>query len=305
MTLIKSRIISAITLLAMLLLPWLPCHAQKYCQQVTAEFTDANAPENLKQLTVELLNKHLKAKKQQADIKLDNGSIVAKMPCNGNDVVRDYFYHEKFAIYETYDATELGVAIDRIARINDSLVENTYNYPLPFDKMLDRNFAYGACIGSCRIGYMEQFEALLKLPESRKLLPQDITLAFGIPEKGATAVPVFVVKTPKKSNPPVTIDMMKDAGTIRSFNKINYDVQLEFKSEYKATWEALTTKNANKSLAIMLGDRVLSCPTVLAPIANGKAAISANMDQSQAETMAQRINMSLPLEIVITEVKML
>ncbi|WP_294821994.1 hypothetical protein [uncultured Flavobacterium sp.] len=99
--------------------------------------------------------------------------------------------------------------------------------------------------------------------------------------------------------------MIKDVRTVLSLNKVHYNVQLEFKKEYKASWEAFTKKNSGKSLAIMLGDAVLSCPVLMAPIANGKAAIGGYMYEHDAEELAQRINFSLPLEILITEIKML
>lgn len=290
-----KRIISGAALVV-LMLSGCHGHAQKYCQQVTAQFTNADAPEELKKLTVERLIQNIKNKKQQADIKLEKGLIVAKMPCGGNKEVARYFPSEKFAIYETYEAAGLNEAIAGMAAISEG-------WGVPFGQVIDTHFAYGASIGSCPINRVIQFRTLADMPECKKLLPADLVFAFGVPEKDAKAVPVFAVKIVKDA--PITIDMMKDARTGLSFNKVHYNVELEFKNEYKAVWEAFTKKNSGKSLAIMLGDEVLSCPMLMAPIANGKAAISANMDKQQAEEMAQRINFSLPLELLISEVKML
>ncbi len=170
----------------MLLLSGVNCNAQKYCQQAKLEFTDANAPESLKKLTVERLNRNVNAKKQQAEIKLEDGIIVAKMTCDGNEATR-HFRSEKFAIYETYEAAELESAIAGIAKISDTR-------GVPFDQLTDTRFAYGASIGTCPINRMEQFKSLVNLPECKKLLPTDIIFAFGIPEKDAGSVPVFAVK---------------------------------------------------------------------------------------------------------------
>ncbi|MGQ3089101.1 SecDF P1 head subdomain-containing protein, partial [Flavobacterium sp.] len=207
-----------------------------------------------------------------------------------------YFPSEKFAICETYEVAEIRDAVAGMAAISES-------WGVPFDNLINNRFAYGASIGTCPINRIVQFRTLADMPECKKLLPADLAFVFGMPEKDANAVPVFAVKVVK--DPSITINMMKDARTSLSFNKVHHDVQLEFKKEYKTTWEAFTKKNSGRCVAIMLGDAVLSCPMLMAPIANGKAAISANMDKWQAEEMAQRINFSLPLEVLITEVKML
>ena len=279
-----------------LILSGVHCHAQKYCQQAKLEFTDANAPEALKKLTLERLIQNIKNKKQQADIQLLDGVIIAKIPCDGNEVLSRYFPSEKFAIGETYEVAEIKDAIEGMAAISE-------RWGVPFDNLIDPHFAQGASIGICPINRIVQFRTLADMTECKKLLPADLAFAFGMPEKDASAVPVFAIKVVK--DPPITITMMKDARTSLSFNEVHHDVQLEFKKEYKTTWEAFTKKNSGRCVAIMLGDAVLSCPMLMAPIANGKAAISANMDKWQAEEMAQRINFSLPLEVLITEVKML
>lgn len=288
------KIIAGIILVTTVL-SGIDCHAQKYCHQAKLEFTDANALPAMKQLTVEKLIQNVKKKKQQAEIKLENDVIVAKIVCGGESP-SSYFRSEKFAIYETYEAAELESALAGMASITESM-------GIPFEQLVDTHFAHGPSIGTCLITRMEQFKTLAELPETKKLLPDGFRFAFGIPEKGAKAVPIFAVKIVKDAL--ITIDMMKDARTGLSFNKVHHDVLLEFKNEYKPVWEAFTTKNSGRCVAIMLGDAVLSCPMLMAPIANGKAAIAANMDKQQAEQMAQRINFSLPLEVVITEVKML
>ena len=228
-------------------------------------------------------------------VKIENGVIVAKIPCDGVSP-STYFRSGKFAIYETYEAAGLVNALAGMASISADM-------GIPFEQLVDTHFAYGASIGTCLIMRMEQFEALVNLPEIKKLLPDGLSFAFGIPEKGAKSVPVFAVKIVKDA--PITVNMMNDAAITESRNGITYDVNLEFKKEYKKAWEELTQKNTNKCLAIMLGDEVLSCPMLMAPIANGKATIAANMDKQQAGEMAQRINFSLPLEVLITKVKML
>jgi hypothetical protein len=267
---------------------------QKYCQLVKLEFSDPDAPQELKERTVDRIKKNVQDKKQPIDIRIENGSIVAKMLCENN--AGKYFRSGRFTICETYNASELTKAIDGIAEISNSR-------GIPFDSLLDRNTALVASIGNCAVADRDLFIKFVNLPECKKLLPEDLILATGVPEEGGETVPVFAVKMTK--TPLITVDMMKNARTDLSYNEVNYDVLLEFKKEYKATWEALTKKNSGKCLAIMLGDDVLSCPMLMGPIANGKASISANMTKQQAEEMAQRINSSLPLEVVISEVKML
>ncbi|MEL1245915.1 hypothetical protein AAEO56_16695 [Flavobacterium sp. DGU11] len=288
------------------------CAQQPPCNQIKAEFTDHSATDAQKQATIELIGKRLKSKNLRADITIEKNMIIAKMPCEGSDKAPHCFYQDKFAIYETYETAELNAAMDAIGRVADSLADNAHEiangytaYVMRFEEMLDRKFADVAVIGVCPIIRTEEFMRLVSRPESKKLLPAGLSFVFGLPEKNAPGVLVYAIRAPDNAQPPVTIDMLEETDVQRSYNKINYDVMLEFKDKYIAAWEALTRKNTRKFLAIVLDGRVLSCPMVTAPIKGGKAAISGNMDRRQAETMAERITMSLPLEVLITEVKLL
>ncbi|AWH86488.1 hypothetical protein HYN59_15835 [Flavobacterium album] len=307
MTFIKNKI-AAFGIFFMLTLSG--CAQQPPCYQIKAEFTDRTASEKLKEATIEKIGKRLKERNLDADIKIENNTIIAKMPCEGSDKAPHCFYQDKFAIYETYQTAELNAAMDGIGRISDSIADNAPEiaegytaYVIRLEEILNREFAEGAVIGYCKTGRSEEFMKLVNLPQSKKLLPAGLSFVFGLPEKNQPAIAVYAVRNSDKA--PVTIYMLEETDVVRSYNKINYDVMLQFKDNYKAAWAALTRKNTQKFLAIVLDGRVLSCPMVTGPIEGGKAAISANMDRRQADAMAERINTSLPLEVLITEVKLL
>jgi hypothetical protein len=297
----NNRIKSSIAFLIFAILYGFLGHAQQRCYQIKADFTDPTASEEQKNTTIRTIGKRLEKMQMEAEIWLENGNIVARMPCEEQDKAMKCFHQDKFAIYETYKAEELDAAIEGLRDINDSVTSNAYGPS--FDQMLDRDFTGGASIGSCPIKYTYQFTRLVSLPESRELLPADLSFVFGVAEKDGLSVPVYAIK--KQEKPSITIDMIKEAGVERSFDGDHYDVMLDFKKEYKATWEALTTKNTQKFLTIMLDDRALICAMVTAPIKNAKTVVSMRMGLEEAKAMAERINMSLALKVLITEVKML
>ena len=79
------------------------------------------------------------------------------------------------------------------------------------------------------------------------------------------------------------------------------EVSLQFNSEGKDLFSAITTRNVNKPVAIFLDGQPISVPTVREPINDGRAVISGAFGIQEAKTLAQRLNagaLPVPVELV-------
>ena len=81
-------------------------------------------------------------------------------------------------------------------------------------------------------------------------------------------------------------------------------VAIEFTSEGKKKFADFTRRNVGEILAIVLDKKILSAPTVRAPILGGRAQIEGKFTPTDAQKLAEFLNagaLPAPLEIVRTE----
>jgi len=79
------------------------------------------------------------------------------------------------------------------------------------------------------------------------------------------------------------------------------EVVLEFDSDGKALFSAITEKNLNKPVAVVLDDFQISVPTVRDVIKDGKASITGDFNIKEAKLLAQRLNsgaLPVPIKLV-------
>lgn len=68
------------------------------------------------------------------------------------------------------------------------------------------------------------------------------------------------------------------------------EIDVEFSEEGKDLFAAITRENINKRLAIVLDGQVLSAPVIRSEIAGGKAQITGNFTEEEANVLAAKIN---------------
>lgn len=79
------------------------------------------------------------------------------------------------------------------------------------------------------------------------------------------------------------------------------EVSLQFDSEGKDLFKAITTRNVNKPVAIFLDGQPISVPNVREPILDGRAVISGAFSIQEAKTLSQRLNagaLPVPVELI-------
>jgi preprotein translocase subunit SecD len=66
-------------------------------------------------------------------------------------------------------------------------------------------------------------------------------------------------------------------------------VTVEFDAEGARTWSDFTTANVGNQVAILINGRVLSAPSIQAPITGGSAQISGNFTRDEADQLARQL----------------
>jgi preprotein translocase subunit SecD len=66
----------------------------------------------------------------------------------------------------------------------------------------------------------------------------------------------------------------------------SYDVEINFRKEAIKLWSDATKRNMNKTIALVLDDKVIFCPRVNESIESGKCIISGNFTENEVRTIA-------------------
>ena len=113
-----------------------------------------------------------------------------------------------------------------------------------------------------------------------KKLPVDLVFAPG-PQGGTDLKSLYALKLPGSLKVPRKSDIQ--TVTLEEGNREGtFDVLLSFKGEGGDKWAALTRANQGRSIAIVIGEEVVSAPRVMAEIKFGKCRISGNFSISEA-----------------------
>lgn len=80
---------------------------------------------------------------------------------------------------------------------------------------------------------------------------------------------------------PITNSMIEEV-SIEKNDYGSYNIKILLFSQYQKTWSKLTKENIDKSLAIVLDNKVIAFPKVMAEITSGYTAISGNFDKEQS-----------------------
>lgn len=100
-------------------------------------------------------------------------------------------------------------------------------------------------------------------------------------------------------------DLLKAQATFDP-NKNEPVVALTFNSEGAKKWEALTKKNLNKKIIILLDDKILLAPTVISVITDGKTIITGGFTAQTAKDMATLLNSgALPAPVKVLSQKVI
>ncbi len=172
--------------------------------------------------------------------------------------------------------------------------------------------ASGPVIGYAEVKDTAMVNKYINGQLAHSLLPAGMQIMYGKPEQSPgdtgihpfTKLPVYAVKIISGISPlEAQTHISKTKADIQG--SLPY-VRMEMDKECTAMWAAMTTRDTGKYIAIVLGDKVYSCPRVDNPITNGITEITGAFSMEEAQDLAEVLlsgKMPLKLNIVSVEVK--
>jgi SecD/SecF fusion protein len=202
-----------------------------------------------------------------------NGEL-AKMVANGHPIKND------LPVQEDSMATKFGQENPLYVVLSPNVYQDDMGLSV---------YAPGSGIGIAREKNMPLADKMLKLNEADIIIPQDAKFMWAAkPARDMDGLYLlYAVKTNISGQPAIESGSVEDA-TIETDDDFEgyYKIELQFKPDVIALWERLTRNNAQKCLAIVMDNKVYSCPTVMGPITNGKSEITGSMNKEEAQLLA-------------------
>ena len=191
------------------------------------------------------------------------------------------------------DTTSLADKTDDIAP-SDSLTQEERLKQNPFFAIFQPSQYQGSAI----VGFINQrdtaqFREYLNYPEVRRIIPPELKLLLSakpqVDEDGnpSNVMEVYGVKSrAKDKRPALEGDVIVDARSDLDPTTQRRVVNMRMNSEGAKAWKKITASNIDKSVAIVLDDRVYSAPVVRSEIAGGSSEISGNFTTAEADDLA-------------------
>ena len=81
------------------------------------------------------------------------------------------------------------------------------------------------------------------------------------------------------------------------------EIEVEFNSEGAKIFEQITTANVGNQIAIVIGGKLQTAPTIREPISGGQCTISGNFTRQEAESIAGALSSPLPVPVKLISTK--
>ena len=165
---------------------------------------------------------------------------------------------------------------------------------------------------SAILGYVEAKDTAevfgyFRTPEVRAAFPENFKLLLGAQPAAIEDEPnlyeIYGIKSRYGSDfkPPMAGDVITDARQDNDYNQ-QIVVSMDMNAEGAKKWKQLTRENLQKSVAIVLDNRVYSAPVVQAEIGGGRSQITGNFDVTEAQDLANVLKAGkLPAKARIVE----
>ncbi|NDC42686.1 MAG: protein translocase subunit SecD, partial [Chitinophagia bacterium] len=150
-----------------------------------------------------------------------------------------------------------------------------------------------------------KFNRYLAMDVVKTKLPQNVKLIYGAGDRKDPVLAVYAVKVPPGGQARLEGDRIKDAR--KDFNQVTgkQTVNMEMDITGAHIWEDMTARNVGKFVAVVLDDKVYSCPQVQGVIPSGNTEISGNFTPEQAGDLANILKagkLPAPAHIVAEQV---
>ncbi len=145
----------------------------------------------------------------------------------------------------------------------------------------------------------------LALDVVKSKLPPNVKLIFGAEEGKSPVLMVYAVKVPPGGTAKLEGDNITNARA--DFNQLNgkQAVYMDMNLTGSHLWKEMTGRNVGKFIAVVLDDKVYSCPRVQGEIAGGSTEIMGNFTPEQASDLANILKsgkLPAPAHIVAEQV---
>lgn len=104
---------------------------------------------------------------------------------------------------------------------------------------------------------------------------------------------LYVLKTDNVGNPALGRPDIETITSIKDKNTQSFNIEIKFKPESAKIWAALTKKNLNKPIAIVIDDMVFYTPVVKTTMENGLCEITGNLTEKEANYFLALVNNGL------------
>ncbi len=274
----------------------------------------------------------------QAAAKLEFWNVYQMDDQNPSIIQALFDINEKLRQIKTGDTTEVNeilsidsvaqYALDELGNIDSSNITG-YQYDTvyadnqlekgPLFDLLDLN-AQGALgravMGQALANNRKAINELLADPGVEGLLPEDCKLLWSRNPEATTNADgeestaeyyhLYAIKKERgKDNAPLEGDLVKDASADPDPTTGEMQVSLNFKQKGAQIWGRMTQEaynDANREIAIVLDDEVVSAPRVQSPILNGRSSITGQFSVQEAEDLASILQIGkLPATIQIIQ----
>ncbi len=166
-------------------------------------------------------------------------------------------------------------------------------------------FVPGAIVGRLLKKDTAKFNKMLALDVVKNKLPPNVRLLYGAADKKDPVLFVYAVKVPPGGTAKLEGDNITDARN--DYNPITgkQGVIMEMNVTGSRIWKEMTGRNVGRSVAVVLDDKVYSCPRVQGEIPSGNTEISGNFTVEQASDLANILKsgkLPAPAHIVAEQV---
>lgn len=200
---------------------------------------------------------------------------------------------KEFAMYETYNIEEL---MSFLVNVNELCMEVPDSTSLSLSvRKLEDKLIWGmkGQIAYVPLSNMAYVDSILQSKCAKGQLPDDVKFVWSAkPFKDynnkTDQYILYAIKVPDE-RPRITNRDIASANA--EFDTYNQEpcVRLEMTDKGANKWYDMTTDNVGRSIAMVVNDRVYSCPIVNEAISGGTTQISGNMTLKEAEELAAAI----------------
>ena len=184
------------------------------------------------------------------------------------------------------DLTNLATAGDEIAN--------------PMLRVLNPVGVSPVSLGTVAVSDTAAFNALMRNPEARELLPPDVELMYSSQSVGQGEEVLVVLAVRKQVE--LTGDVVTDASVDFDPNTNAPQVSMEMNGEGARIWGRLTGANVGKQVAIAMDNVVFSYPNILGRITGGRTSITGLDSRAEATDIVTILKSgSLPAPVDIIE----